>query len=239
MQDATLIEKNRPLAEPSNRRHVVRDEKNRPSFLADVFHLVQAPTLKARITDRQNLIHQQDFGFQVGGYGESEANVHTARVALDGRVEELLDVGEGYDLVELALDLAIAHAQDRSIQVNILSPGQLGMEAGSDFQQGPDTAKDLGSALCRTGYSGEDLQKGGLSRSIPADDPHDFPSFYFERDVAQRPETAGHFRCPSRVEMRKELPDQSPRATQDVAQRQVGLTFTQLVLFSEALNSNG
>lgn len=63
------IEKNRPLAEPSNRRHVVRDEKNRPSFLADVFHLVQAPTLKARITDRQNLIHQQDFGFQVGGYG--------------------------------------------------------------------------------------------------------------------------------------------------------------------------
>ena len=159
MQDATLIEKNRPLAEPSNRRHVVRDEKNRPSFLADVFHLVQAPTLKARITDRQNLIHQQDFGFQVGGYGESEANVHTARVALDGRVEELLDVGEGYDLVELALDLAIAHAQDRSIQVNILSPGQLGMEAGSDFQQGPDTAKDLGSALCRTGYPGETVAR--------------------------------------------------------------------------------
>ena len=38
----------------------------------------------------------------MGRDGEREADVHAAGVALDGRVEELFDLGEGDDLVELA-----------------------------------------------------------------------------------------------------------------------------------------
>ncbi len=69
------------------------------------------------------------------------------RVALHRRVDELLDLRERDDLVELARDLARAHAQDRAVQEDVLAPGQLGMEAGADLQQAADPAADLGAPV--------------------------------------------------------------------------------------------
>jgi hypothetical protein len=43
--------------------------------------------------------------------GEAEAHVHAARVALDRRVEHVLDAGEFDDPVELAHDLGPTHPE--------------------------------------------------------------------------------------------------------------------------------
>ena len=72
-------------------------------LLRHVAHLAQAFLLERGVADGQHLVDQQDLGLEMGGDGEAEPHVHAAGVALDRRVEELLDLGEGDDLVELAL----------------------------------------------------------------------------------------------------------------------------------------
>ena len=99
------------------------------------------------VADGQHFIHDQDFRVQVGGDGEGEADVHAAAVALDGRVQELLDAGEVHDGVELAGDLAAAHAQDRAVEVDVLAARQFRVEAGADFQQAADAAVEVDLAL--------------------------------------------------------------------------------------------
>ena len=76
------------------------------------------------------------------GDGEGEPQLHAARVALDRRVDEPLDLGELDDLVELALDLAPPHAEDRAVEEDVLAAGQVGVEAGADLEQRADAAAD-------------------------------------------------------------------------------------------------
>ena len=64
-------------------------------------------------------------------------------IALHGRVEEFLDLGERDDLVELAFDLPAAHAEDRAVEENVLAAGQLRVKAGADFQQARDPALEM------------------------------------------------------------------------------------------------
>ena len=73
----------------------------RPS-LGHVAHLAQALLLELDVADGQHLVDDQDVGLEVRRDGERQAHVHAAGVALDRRVEELSDLGEGDDLVELA-----------------------------------------------------------------------------------------------------------------------------------------
>ena len=72
------------------------------------------------------------------------------RIALHRRVEELLDLGKGDDLVELAPDLGARHAEDRAVEIDVLAAGQFGMEAGADLEQAGDAAPD-GDAAPRVG----------------------------------------------------------------------------------------
>ena len=73
-------------------------------------------------------------------YGEREANLHPARVALYGHVDEAADSRELDDVVELRGDLAAPHPEDGAVQVDVVAPGQLGMEACPDLEQRADAA---------------------------------------------------------------------------------------------------
>ena len=54
---------------------------------------------------------------------------------LDRHVQKFLDIGEGYDLVELTEDLSLFHPKNRAIQKNVLPATQLGMKAGPYLEQ--------------------------------------------------------------------------------------------------------
>ena len=155
-----------PRTEALDRVEVVAHEQDRAPLGGHVAHLAQALRLERGVADREHLVHEQDLGLEVRRDGERQAQVHAARVALHRRVDEPLDLGEGDDLVELARDLRAAHAEDRAVEVDVLAPGELGMEAGAHLEQRADAAVDLGAAGGRLGDAREDLEQRALARAV-------------------------------------------------------------------------
>ena len=89
------------VAQRLDDRQVVGDEEHGAALCGDLAHLAQAFLLEGGVADREDLVDEQDLRLEVRGDGEREPHVHPARVALDRRVEEALDLGEVDDLVEL------------------------------------------------------------------------------------------------------------------------------------------
>ena len=92
------------------------------------------------------------------------------RVGLDRRVDELAQLGEVDDLVEALLHLALCQAKHDAVDEDVLAAGDLGMEAGTELDQRGDAAVDAHRAARRLGDAGDQLQRGALARSVPADD---------------------------------------------------------------------
>ena len=129
--------------------------------LLELADLVQALALERLVADGQDLVDQQDVGADVDGHGEPEAHVLAGAVVLDLVVDERLELGEGDDLVEVALGLAAAQAEDGRVQVDVLAAGQLAVEAGPQLQQRRDPAPDGH----RAGGRGEDARRGPSAAS--------------------------------------------------------------------------
>ncbi|MGN1158455.1 MAG: hypothetical protein ACI4TK_19975, partial [Agathobacter sp.] len=63
------------------------DEEDGAAFaLGDVFHLADGFLLELSVAYGEDFVHDEDFGVEMGGYGEAEAHHHTAGVALHGGV---------------------------------------------------------------------------------------------------------------------------------------------------------
>src|ERR1044071_2527731 len=125
------------------------------------------------------------------GDREGETHVHAAGVPLDGRVDEFFDLGEGDDLVEVGLDLGLAHAEDGAVEEDVLAAGQFGVEAGADFEERADSAAYFDLALGRGGDAREDFEQRALARAVAPDDADDVAPLDFERKVFERPEGVG------------------------------------------------
>src|ERR1700733_2515682 len=95
--------------------------------------LAHTALAEVHITHREGLVHQQNFGVDMDGNGESEAHDHPAGVGLDGLIDEVADLCESSDLVEAAVHFPIREAEDGSIQINIVATGKLRIETGAQF----------------------------------------------------------------------------------------------------------
>ena len=138
---AAAIEQQAARAELEHRAHVVADEDHRAAVAHHLADLAEALLLKRQIADREHFVDDEDVGSKMRGDGEREAHLHAARIALDRRIEHAIDFGEGDDRVQIAVDVALAEAEDRAVQIDVLAAGQLGMEAGAHFQQAGDRAR--------------------------------------------------------------------------------------------------
>ena len=127
-------------------------------------------------------------GLEMRGDRKREPHVHAARVALHRRVDELLDASELDNFVELARDLALAHPEDRTVEVDVFTPCQLRVEARADLEQAAEPTAHVGVAGGGLGDPGEDAQESGLAGAVLADDPDDLTLVDVERHIAHRPE---------------------------------------------------
>src|SRR5205085_3123151 len=104
------------------------------------------------------------------------------------------------DLVEPTLDFPLLQAEDRAVQVDVLSTRELGMEPDPDLEQRADAAVDVRVAVRRLRDPRENLQQRRLSGAVSADDAHHLARHDFERDVAKGPDqlSADDARRPTR-----------------------------------------
>jgi len=100
----------------------VAHEQDGAAGAGDLVHLAQALALELEVAHGQDLVDEEDLRVEVRGHREGQAHVHAARVALDRRVDEGLHAREGHDLVELPVDLPLAHPEDGAVQVDVLAP---------------------------------------------------------------------------------------------------------------------
>ena len=57
----------------------------------------------------------------------------------DRRVDKLRDARKIDDSIEALFDLALPHAKNGAVEINIFPAGQFFMKTGPDLQQGSDT----------------------------------------------------------------------------------------------------
>ena len=119
---------------------------------------------------------------------KGEPHVHARGVALDRRIEELLDLREGDDLVELPPDLRPRHAEDRTIEEDVLAARQLRVKARAHLEQARHAAADLDAPGARLGNPREDLQQRRLAGAIAPDDADHLATLDLEVDILERPE---------------------------------------------------
>src|SRR5262249_36744157 len=119
---------------------------------------------------------------------KSETHVHTTRVALDRRIEELLHLRESDNLVEFLSNLGSAHAEDGTIQKNVLATAKFGVEASSDLEETCDPALDLNTAGARLRNAGKYFQQRRFARTVATDNANGFASPYLEVQTLNSPE---------------------------------------------------
>src|SRR5699024_7576027 len=115
--------------------------------------------LEGGVSNSEHFVDEKNLRLEMRGDSEREAHVHAARVALDGSVDGLLDLGELDDRIELPRDLVLSHAEYRAREKNVLSSGKLGVKAGSNFEQRADSAIDISASAGRLSDAGKNLEK--------------------------------------------------------------------------------
>ena len=82
-------------------------------------------------------------------YGECKSHHHTAGVVADWLLYELANVGKRQDIVQMIIHLAPAQAKNGCVEIYVLAPCEVRIEAASQFEQSSDAAPHLHSALAR------------------------------------------------------------------------------------------
>ena len=103
-------------------------------------------------------------------------------------VDELLNFGERYDFIELAVDLSLGHAQDSAGEERVLPPREFRMETRSDLQQTSHSPINLRPARSWPRDPTQNLQQRRLPRAVPSDQPQHFAAPYLQIHVLQCPE---------------------------------------------------
>ena len=117
-----------------------------------------------------------------------EPHVHPTRVTLDRRVDELPDPGKLDDVVQLALDLAPLHSEDRPVEEDVLAPGELRVEARAHLEQAADAATDDRTPRRRCRDARQHLEQRRLAGPVPSDDSEDLALVDVEAHVPESPD---------------------------------------------------
>src|SRR2546421_5694550 len=109
----------------------------------DILHFLKRLFLETRVPHRKDFIDQKDLRFEVRCDREGQAHIHAAGIPFHRRIEELVNLSKGNDLVELALNFDASHAEDSAIEKNVFAPGQFRMKTCSNFEKRADPAVDV------------------------------------------------------------------------------------------------
>src|ERR1700756_1136814 len=111
--------------------------------MRNLSHLAKAFSLKGSVTDGQNFVDEQNFGFEMRGDGEGQTHLHPAAVVFQRSIEKAFHFREGHDLVELPFDFRFAHTKEGAAHEHILAARELRMETRADLEKAADAPANL------------------------------------------------------------------------------------------------
>ena len=118
--------------------------------------VLEALALEGGVADRQHLVDEQDVGAGARGHREGDAHLHARGVVLELLVHRALELGERDDVVVHRVDLGPREAEQGAVEVDVLAPGELGVEADAELDEGHEPAVDArrgrrSAGRCRRG----------------------------------------------------------------------------------------
>src|SRR5215469_7550495 len=150
-------------------------------------HFAHAALTEVNVPDRERFIDEEDFGVQVDGDRERQADDHATRVCFYGLADEVANFGESLDFRKAPVHVFGRQAEDGAVEVNIVAARKFGIEPGAELEQRGYAAFDLDLSRCGLKNAGADLQQGAFSGAVLADDAKSFAALNFEGHVAKRP----------------------------------------------------
>jgi hypothetical protein len=166
----------------------VGDEHDRSALLLEGEDAAEALPLERLVADGEDLVEEEDVGVEECRDREAEAHGHPGRVRPHRAVDRVLELGERDDLVEAPADLGARKTLDRAVQEDVLAPCEIQVEAGTELEQRPDPALRTDTAGGGLDDPGDQAQKRGLPRSVPADETDCIAAADLDGDVAERPD---------------------------------------------------
>src|SRR5688572_15992327 len=119
-----------------------------------------------------------------------EPRLHATRITLHRCVDEPWDPGELDNLIELLRDLPARHAHDRTLQKNILAPGEIRMKAGRNLDQRSNPPNCRTTTVRGPHDLREQLEDRRLASTVGPNDAQRLPGIDSKADILQRPELA-------------------------------------------------
>src|SRR4051812_11223580 len=182
---AAVIQEQSSFAKARNGAEIVADEDDRLAAGVQAFEDPEALLLERLIAYRQDLVQQQDVGFDLRGDRERQANLHPGREVLELLVDEPLELGEGDDLVEPGVELLPRQAEEGAIDPDVVPRVELGVETNAELDERRELAVHRDEALVLPVDTRDDLEQRALAAPIRPDHAEELTPRYRERHVLQ------------------------------------------------------
>ena len=155
------------------------------AVLDEVLDAALALLLEEHVANGEGLVHDEDVGLGDGGDGERDARDHAGGEVLHGHVHEVGQLGKLDDLLEVRVDELFGVAEQRAVEVDVLASGELEVKTRTELDQGRDITANDALALAGLEHAGDDLEHGGLARTVGANQADDLAGFHLEGDVLE------------------------------------------------------
>ena len=137
-----VVEPQRVVAQVGDDAQRVRDEHDRRALAAQLEEVVEALALELLVADGDDLVDDEDLGVDGDGDGESQA-ARTCRWNRPSPGESMKSPMPAKSMISVhrRVDLLAGQAEDRAVEVDVLAPGQLAVEARAELEQRRDRAR--------------------------------------------------------------------------------------------------
>ena len=163
----------------------MRNHKNGRSLLLQLVHSVIAFCLKEDVSYGKGFIDNQDFGVDGNIKGKGQTDEHSAGIRLHRLIDEVSDVGKVQDIRKLLVHFLLADTHHGAVHVNVFNTGIVLIKACAKLKECANRPLRFHNAACRGKHAGNNLQHGGLSGAVCADNPHRFSLFHGKGNVLQ------------------------------------------------------
>ena len=167
---------------------IVADHQHSASRLCRRRQMSDAFCAKVLIADRQHFVDHQDVGIDMRSDSERQPDEHSRRIVLHRCVDEFVDPSKVQDAVETIKHRASRQPQDCPIEEDVVTPRQLQMEAGADFQHARYATAQFDAASRGRSDATHQFKECRFAGAVVTQEGNLFPGGDRKVELAQGPE---------------------------------------------------